>query len=134
MKTRTLKILLVIEFAVIVFTLWCLFSGFGESNIGNELLRELSPDGDYELHIEGKTVPNGLSSAFNHFKVTLYENNTPNPYIVWFYTDFSVPGGPPRYAIEWMKDGVQIVLYGRFRSYVYILPFKTAEDKDRLLQ
>nr|WP_300834552.1 hypothetical protein [uncultured Acetatifactor sp.] len=132
MKTKTLKILLVVEFVITVFVLYILLSAFREGGLGDELFREFSPDGKYELVIEGKTAPNGLYSAVSFFKVKLCENKAENPYIVWFRAQISDEGGPPKYEAEWMEDGVRINLYGRrLVSYEYILPFKTAEDAER---
>ena len=132
MKTKTLKILLVVEFVITVFVLYILLSAFRERGLGDELFREFSPDGKYELVIEGKTAPNGLYSAVSFFKVKLCENKAENPYIVWFRAQISDEGGPPKYEAEWMEDGVRINLYGRrLVSYEYILPFKTAEDAER---
>ena len=130
MKTKTLKILLVVEFVITVFVLYILLSAFRERGLGDELFREFSPDGKYELVIEGKTAPNGLNSAFYLFKEKLYENKAENPYIVWFRAQISAPGGPPIYEVEWIEGGVRIGLYG-YGNYDYILPFKTAEDAER---
>ena len=52
MKTKTLKILLVVEFVITVFVLYILLSAFREGGLGDELFREFSPDGKYELVIE----------------------------------------------------------------------------------
>lgn len=130
MKTKTLKILLVVEFVITVFVLYILLSAFREGGLGDELFREFSPDGKYELVIEGKTAPNGLYSAVSFFKVKLCENKAENPYIVWFRAQISASGGPPVYEIEWIEDGVRIGLYG-YQTYDYILLFKTAEDAER---
>ena len=108
MKTKTLKILLVVEFVITVFVLYILLSAFREGGLGDELFREFSPDGKYELVIEGKTAPNGLYSAVSFFKVKLCENKAENPYIVWFRVQISDEGGPPKYEAEWMEDGVSI--------------------------
>lgn len=135
MKTKTLKILLVVEFLITVLILYCLLSAFRERRVGDELFREFSPDGEYELVINGMTAPNGLYSAFSYYKVMLYEAKAQNPYRVWFCTEFPASRGRLEYEVEWLEDGVKIGLYGNmFEPYDYILPFKTSEeDADRLL-
>lgn len=53
-------------------------------------------------------------------------------YTALFEVDISSGGSYAKYAVEWLEDGVQIILSGH-KSQYYILPFKTLEDADRLL-
>lgn len=130
MKTRTLIILFIIESVVMVrLFMWT----FGEGKDGNnktELLREISPDGDYVLLIEelGKPVLYSKYYASDRIKVTLYENNSHENYCESFRVEISTCGDTAQYEIEWLEDGVKIVLSGFESDYYYILPFKTSED------
>lgn len=125
MKIRTMKTLLIIQFVIIVLIVkWILPNG----NVKNktELLREISPDGDYVLLIEELGKP--VFSHCDSIKVTLYENNNSHDYYSASFEDQILgDGGTANYEIKWLEDGVQIILSGG-RAYYYILPFKTLED------
>lgn len=130
MKTRTLIILFIIESVVMVrLFMWT----FGEGTDGNnktELLREISPDGDYVLLIEelGKPVLYSKYYASDRIKVTLYQNNSHENYCESFRVEISTRGDTAQYEIEWMEDGVRIVFSGWESDYCYILPFKASEN------
>ena len=131
MKVRTLKILLIIQFVVIVLILMWIFGDVKDGNNETELLREISPDGNYVLLIEKLGNPGFF--AVDRIKVKMYENNTQEHYGVTFRVDISTGGGSAKYEIEWLEYGVQIILSGA-RSEYYILPFKTLEDSKRPIQ
>ena len=131
MKTRTLKILLMIQSVVLVLILTWLFVKIKDANKETELLREISPDGDYELLIEELGKPTFFLFPIDRIRVYLYENtNNQERYVVTFRVDVRTEGGTADYNIEWLEDGVQIILSGVESNY-YILPFKTLEDSKR---
>lgn len=131
MKIRTMKIILIIQFAVIALILMWIFLDVKDGNNKTELLREISPDGKYVLLIEQLGKPGFY--AIDRIKVTLYENNTQEHYGATFRVDISTGGGSAKYEIQWLEYGVQIILSGA-RSEYYILPFKTLEDSKRPIQ
>ena len=125
MKTRTMKILLIIQFLVIILLLMWIFSD-EDGNNKTELLREVSPNGDYVLLIEELGTPTFFSE--DRIKVTLYENNNSHEhYSAMFHVDILTGEGTAHYGIEWLEYGVQIILSGA-ESHYYILPFKTLDD------
>jgi len=124
MKERTMKTLLIIQLMVIVLIVKWIIPNGDEKN-KTELLREISPDGDYVLLIEelGTAV-----FTYDCIKVTLYENsNSPEYYSASFWVDVHTGGGNAHYGIEWLEDGVQVILSGSESDY-YILPFQTSGD------
>lgn len=131
MKTRTLKILLMIQSVVLVLILTWLFVKIKDANKETELLHEISPDGNYELLIEELGKPTFFLFPIDRIRVYLYENtNNQERYVVTFRVDVRTEGGTADYNIEWLEDGVQIILSGVEYHY-YILPFKTLEDSKR---
>lgn len=127
MKPRTMKILLVVQFvAIVLIVKWIIPDGNGGNN-KTELFREISPKGDYILLIE--ELPNMfISPSTKRVEVTLYENNNRHEhYSATFDVDFFIGNRNADYGIEWLEDGVQIILSG-VESRYYILPFKTLED------
>ena len=133
MKTRTLKILLMIQSVVLVLILTWLFFKINDANKETELLHEISPDGNYELLIEELGKPTFFLFPIDQISVYLYENNNNQErYVVNYFVDIRTGGGMADYKIKWLEDGVQIVLSG-LESHYYILPFKTLEDSKRHL-
>ena len=133
MKTRTLKILLMIQSMVLVLILTWIFFKIKNANKETELLREISPDGNYELLIKELGKPTLILFPIDYISVYLYENtNNQERYVVNYFVDIRTGGGMADYKIEWLEDGVQIVLSG-LESHYYILPFKTLEDSKRHL-
>ena len=131
MKTRFLKFLLIIQFVVIVLILMWIFFEVKGGNTKTELLRVISPNGDYELLIEKLGKPTFFLFPIDRIRVYLYENtNNQERYVVTFRVDVRTEGGTADYNIEWLEDGVQIILSGVEYHY-YILPFKTLEDSKR---
>ena len=129
--------LLVAEFMVIVLLfLWIFlyfYVGLNSDNV--ELLHETSPDGDYELDIV-ETIEPFFSIYPAQITVRLYSSEYTYPakrsYAVRFYTEVATGGGTVHYEIEWLEDGVLVILSGKKTQY-YILPFKTQEDSRKLL-
>ena len=129
---KTLKILLIIEFVIIMLIFMWIFYELTAGIKGTELLREISPDGNYELVIEERGKPTFILFPIDHIEVYLREKNTNyrERYVVTFFVVVRTGGGVADYKIEWLEDGVQIVLSG-LESHYYILPFKTLEDSKR---
>ena len=129
MKTKLLKVLLIVETAIIAIPLF----GFCFSLItykDKELFRETSPNGDYVLYIRELGEPDWPFGA-DHLRVTLFENNKNQYYYyrVSFHADVSNDGAPADFEVEWMKDSVQVILKGSEQpDAYYILPFRTLED------
>lgn len=74
-------------------------------------------------------------NSFSHsenIEVELCENKSSKKYTAMFETEILTGGPLARYAVEWQKDGVEVILCGTESQY-YILPFKTLEDANRLL-
>lgn len=135
MKAKILKTLLIFESAVIVLTLVWIFYELATCNNKTELLCEISPDGNYVLLIQEigrhSLVFSGSIHAIDRIKVTLYENNSHFlHYGASFKADISTRSGSAKYEIEWLEDGVRIVLSG-YKSEYYILPFRTLEDSEK---
>lgn len=133
MKAKILKILLFIESTVIRLILIWIFYELATCNNRTELLREISPDGNYVLLIQEIGRPSlvfsGSFHAIDCVRVTLFENNDQFlHYGVSFEADISTHSGSAQYEIEWLEDGAQIVFSGYESDYYYILPFKTSED------
>lgn len=126
MKTKTLKILLIVESVVMILLLWWFYSEITDSNNRIVLLRENSPDGDYELIIQEIGKPRFFYPV-DRIQVTLSDNNNPGHYTA-FRVDISTGGDFAKYEIEWMEDGVQIVLSGD-KFLFYILPFKVEMEQ-----
>lgn len=137
MKKRTMKMLLVAEFMVIVllflWIFWYVYVGLNSDNV--ELLHETSPDGDYVLDIE-ETIEPFFSIDPAQIRVRLYSSEYTYPgkrsYAVMFYTEVATRDRTVHYEIEWLEDGVLVILSGKEPHY-YILPFKTLEDYRKLL-
>lgn len=133
MKKRIMERLLLVEFIIIVLLLlwisWYLI--FNSDKV--ELLHEISPDGNYVLIIEEQGKPFFFLYP-DCIKVYLHENTDDirNRYSVTIQMGIVTGGSTARYEIEWMEDGVQIILSGK-ESHYYILPFKTLEDAGKLL-
>ena len=125
MKTGTMRILFVIQLVVIILIgKWIAPSGYGKNS--KELLRETSPDSGYVLLIE--EVGESTFSTYYTIEVTLYENsNSPECYSASFRDDVHTGGGSVHYGIEWLEDGVQVILSGTESDY-FILPFKTSVE------
>lgn len=125
MKTGTMRILFVIQLVLILLIgKWISPGGYDKDS--TELLRETSPDGRYVLLIEefGESV---LSKSYI-IEVTLYENNNSfECYSTSFQVDVHTGGGSVHCGIEWLDDGVQIILSGSESDY-FILPFKTSVE------
>ena len=132
MKTRILKTMLIFETMVIILIFVWIFFDVATGNNRTEVLREISPGGGYVLLIQELGEPSSFY-AIDRLKVTLYENSSHEHYYAEFRVDVSTGGGPAEFDIEWMEDGVQIVLYGNKAQY-YFLPFKTFEDANRFPQ
>jgi len=130
MKQRILKILLLIETLIIASAvLWTCFTFVNSKK--TELLRETSPDGNYLLIIQELGTPDWPFGA-DHLIVSLYEQNTEPRYRVSFQADVSNDGCMADYEIEWLEEGVQIVLIGSEQpTAYYVLPFKTLNENTR---
>ncbi len=129
MKRKTLKMLLVAEFMVLVLLFLWIFWDIKYNSDRVELLRETSPDGDYVLII-GEIGEPVFPIYPAHIRVNLY--NHEHSYAVVFHTEVATGDGTVHYGIEWLKDGVLIILSGK-ESHYYILPFKALEDSRKLL-
>ena len=127
MKPRTMKILLVVQIvAIVLIVKWIIPDGNGGNN-KTELLREISPNGDYILLIE-ELSNMFISPSTKRVEVTLYENNNRHEhYSATFDVDFFIGNRNADYGIEWLEDGVQVIISG-LESRYYILPFITLED------
>lgn len=127
MKARVFKVLLSIETIIIVLeVLWFCFAFI--TNRKTELLREASPNGDYLLVIQELGTP-GWPFGKDHLRISLYEKKSAHFYRVSLDADVSNDGGRASFEVEWLEDGVQIILKGSEQpDAYYILPFKTLED------
>lgn len=126
MKTRALKVLLLIEtFIIVLQVLWLCFAFKTKGTI---LLRETSPDGNYRLFIEEIGIPN-WPFGDDHLRISLYEGEHADLYRVSFDADVANNGRTAAFEVEWMEDRVQIALKGSKQpTTYYILPFKTLDD------
>lgn len=127
MKQKVLKILVCVETSIIVlFVLWCAFSL--KTSETKELLREISPNGDYVIVINEKGEPDWPFGA-DHIEVRLFENTSADRYRVSFEASVSNDGARAGYEVEWSDGGVQIALSGEEQpTAYYFLPFKTLEN------
>lgn len=126
MKTRSLKILFLIEtFIIVLQVLWFCFAF---KTRGTVLLRETSPDGNYRLFIEEIGIPNWPFGK-DHLEISLYENESVDRYRVSFHADVANNGRTASFEVEWMEDRVQITLKGSKQpTAYYILPFITLDE------
>ena len=128
MKPRILKTLLIIEFVIIVLIFMWIFFLIKDGKKETELLREISPDGNYELVIEEWGKPTFFLFPIDRIEVYLRENTyNQERYVATFRVNVRTGGGVAGYKIEWLENGVQIILSG-VENHYYILPFKTLED------
>lgn len=143
MKRNILVTLLIVETTIIILGLVSHYLGsfkepessqnssqfLGEKSTENELFRELSPDGNYTLVIRAVGEP-GFSFGTDQLEVTLFEmipeSERPSKYYrASFRADVANDGARAEYKVEWLDDGVQVVLSGEEQpTAYYILPFK----------
>ncbi len=96
-----------------------------------ELLKEVSPDGNYTLLIQEIGEPD-FPFGDDHIRVYLSEKRSKDdPYKPYYWAEFKadVPTDGTRagYGVEWLEDGVQVTLRGEMGEAYYLLPFKTLE-------
>lgn len=148
MKQRTLVTLLIIETVILAFVLL----GKGTSGYENtqnagddstniswnvsgqtEIFREESPDGKYTLKIDEIGTPD-FPFGNSYLEITLFEMPPEDErpglyYCASFKADVANDGARGEYEIEWLNDGVQIILSGEEQpTAYYILPYKTLEE------
>lgn len=154
MKRDTLWSLLVVETAIIILGLLRFWTedfketefsqeswenssdGYELFTVGStddELLRELSPDGNYTLLTSEVREPD-FPFGEAHVEVTLFEvipegERNYRQYRASFKADVANDGARAAYKGEWLEDGAQIALSGQGHpTAYYILPFKTLDD------
>ena len=97
---------------------------------------EESPDGKYTLKIDEIGTPD-FSFGNSHLEITLFEmlpeDERPGLYYrASFKADVANDGARGEYEIEWLDDGVQIILSGEEQpTAYYILPYKTLEESQQ---
>ena len=97
---------------------------------------EESPDGKYTLKIDEIGTPD-FSFGNSHLEITLFEmlpeDERPGLYYrASFKADVANDGARGEYEIEWLDDGVQIILSGEEQpTAYYILPYKTLEENQQ---
>ena len=98
-----------------------------------ELFKEVSPDGNYTLLIQEIGKPD-FPFGSDHIRVYLSEKRSKDDrYKPYYHTEFNVDiptdGTQAGYRVEWIEDGVQVVLLGVKKTEAYyILPFKTLKE------
>lgn len=98
-----------------------------------EIFREESPDGKYTLKIDEIGTPD-FPFGNSHLEITLFEMPPEDErpglyYCASFKADVANDGARGEYEIEWLNDGVQIILSGEEQpTAYYILPYKTLEE------
>lgn len=133
MKTRIVRIALVSETVVLLILLLVGLFRYVTEVKRTELFNETSPDGNYTLLIQEIGEPD-FPFGSDHIRVYLSEKRSKdNPYKPYYRTEFNVDipadGTQAGYRVEWLEDGVQVVLRGvRGSEAYYILPFKTIEE------
>ena len=121
MESRTMIKRIIIRSVAIILMAMLLIPK-GDSKNKTQRLREISPDGNYILLIEEIGKP--IFAQIDHIKVTLYEYNNSHEHIIaTFHAEISTGEGTAHCQIEWLEDGVQIMLIGS-QTHYYILPFK----------
>lgn len=127
MKSWAFKILLSIETLIIVLEV-LLFCFALITNGKTALLWETSPDGDYLLIIQELGEP-GWPFGDDTLRISLYGSKSVHFYRVSLDADVANNGMQASFEVEWLEDGVQIVLMGCEQpAAYYILPFKTLPD------
>ena len=115
---------LILESAVIAIAL--LLGGFCLLiSRHKQLLKELSPNQDYPITVTELGEP-AWPFGSDKIRVSLYENvRGRGKYQVEFDALVANDGGKADYKVEWMDDGVQIVLIGSEQpDAYYFLPFE----------
>lgn len=123
MKNKVLKVLVLI--ATLLIVLVVLF-GYFVINKGKkkELFRENSPNGDYVLCISELGTPDWPFGK-DHLYIMFYEKDNVANYRISFSADVANDGIQAGYQVEWIDEGVLIVLKGSEQpNAYYILPFK----------
>lgn len=84
--------------------------------------QEASPDGSYTLCIEELGKPTPILYPLDRIRIRFYENNAEECYSIMFSVNVHTNGNKADCDMEWLDDGVQIVLSGT-KSQYYVLPF-----------
>lgn len=119
MKSKTLKVLLLIQSVAMVLVLgWLCLEVISSER--TTIIREDSPDGAYKLLVHESSF---LFYPIDRIEVVLMVNDS--AYYKAFEVDIS---DFARCEIEWEKDGVRIVLHGQ-ESLYYTLPFRVETEQ-----
>ncbi len=123
MKNKVIKTLLLFETLLIMLVvLYGCFSFVKGKE--TELFRENSPNGDYVLCISEIGTPDWPFGK-DHLYIMFYEKDNVANYRISFFADVANNGVQAGYQVEWLDEGVLIVLKGSEQpDAYYILPFK----------
>ncbi len=132
MKKRIIPVLHAIEILILLLVMLIGCYVFVTKYKATELCRESSPDEKFFVLVQEIGEP-GFPFGSDRIEVTLFEKRSEEYpfkpfYMVSFTADIPTDGTKAGYRVEWLDDGVQVVLRGeKGREYYYILPFKTIE-------
>ena len=122
-KRRGLLLCLTIETIALLLVICCVILQFFLKR-PRELLREMSPNQEYLLVITELGEPKSLYGP-DSLRVSMRNVDKNSNYALEFETDVYNDGGEASYEVEWMDDGVQIVLIGSEQpDAYYFLPFE----------
>ena len=109
MKAHILKALLILETLFITAIMVCFFITL-KVNEKTELVREVSPGGEYLLIIEELGMPEWPFGS-DHLRIFLYGTDK-NSYNASFDEAVANNGSHAGYEVRWEQDSVQFVLSG----------------------
>ena len=125
---RILKTILIMEGLVMVLIMiWILYQVINAKH-STLLFQETSSDGKYTLCIERLGHPTAILLPLDRFKIRFYENSEADErYNISFRVEVPTKGSLVGYRVEWMDEGVRVILFGT-ESQCYILPFRTIKN------
>lgn len=122
---KILKRIIVVESIVIaIFLLWIIYQIINAKHTTVQF-QEASPDGSYVLCIEELGSPTPVLYPMDRIRIRFRESDEKEErHSITFRVNVPTKGGKADCNVEWLDDGVRIVLSGTESQY-YVLPYVT---------
>lgn len=109
---------------IALLLLWILYQIVNSKHTTMQF-QDVSPDGGYTLCIEELGKPTPVLYPLDRIRIRFRENDEKEErYNVVFYVNVPTKGNKADCNVEWLDDGVRIILSGTESQY-YVLPFVT---------
>lgn len=129
MKNMILKVIVLIETLVLILCILYVFLAIIRSG-KTELLRETSPNGEYILTITEIGLPDWPFGK-DHLAINFFDKDDFATYRISFSSDVANDGCKAGYEVEWLEEGVLIMLKGSEQPTAYfILPYKEFVEEE----